>query len=174
MSIAIRDESPSDVAEIRAITTAAFADVPRSRQTEAAIVDALRAANALTVSLVAIDDDQIVGHVAVSPASIDGDANLGWYGGGPLSVRPDRQRNGIGTALVRAAFERLRELGARGCVVVGDADYYRRFGFACPRSLVVPGVPPENVLALALDDEIPAATVAFHPAFAAQEDAPQE
>ncbi len=65
-----------------------------------------------------------------------------------------------------AAFDRLREIGARGCVVVGDPDYYRRFGFTSDASsLVVREVPPENVLTLTLQDGVPAGTVAFHPAF---------
>lgn len=168
----IRDERDSDIAGVRALTEAAFADVPQSRQTEAAVIDALRTAGALTLSLVAEDAGEIVGHVAVSPVSIDGRGDLGWYGGGPLSVRPDLQRRGIGTALVRAAFERLREIDARGCVVVGDPDYYRRFGFtgATP-SLVMPGVPQENVLVLTVDGETPAGTVAFHEAFDAQDGA---
>ncbi|WP_137145274.1 GNAT family N-acetyltransferase [Mycolicibacterium sp. CR10] len=165
----IRDERESDVTAVRALTEAAFADVPQSRQTEAAVIDALRAAGALTLSLVAVDDaDEVVGHVAVSPVLIDGHA-LGWYGGGPLSVRPDRHRSGIGTALVRAAFERCREIGARGCVVVGDPAYYGRFGFVSgAESLSMPGVPAENLLVLALGDEMPSGVVAFHPAFGAQ------
>lgn len=102
---------------------------------------------------------------------IDGRVDLGWYGGGPLSVRPDLQRRGIGTALVRAAFERLRELGARGCVAVGDPGYYRRFGFSGAPSLVLPGVPQENVLVLTVEGETPAGAVAFHEAFEAQDGA---
>ncbi|MDZ4269885.1 MAG: N-acetyltransferase [Mycobacterium sp.] len=168
----IRDEREPDVAVIRELTAAAFAAVPQSRQTEAAVIDELRAADALTLSLVAVDDrDELIGHVAVSPVSINGDAACGWYGGGPLSVRPDRQRNGIGTALVRAAFDRLSDIGARGCVVVGDPEYYGRFGFVSGApSLVMPEVPPENLLVLALRDQIPAGTVAFHTAFGAQDD----
>ncbi len=170
---AIRDEEPSDVAAIRALTQAAFADVPQSRQTEAAVIDELRAAGALTISLVAVDDDsEIVGHLALSPVSIDGDAATGWYGGGPLSVRPDRQRQGVGTALIRAAFDRLREQGARGCVLVGEPGYYRRFGFRAASSLVMPDVPAEYVLVLAIDDEEPVGSVAFHPAFAIGGDDP--
>ncbi|MDZ4266748.1 MAG: N-acetyltransferase [Mycobacterium sp.] len=167
----IRDERESDVAAVRALTEAAFAEVPQSHQTEAAVIDALRAAGALTLSLVAVDDaGEVVGHVALSPVAIGGRADLGWYGGGPLSVRPDLQRRGIGTALVRAAFERLREIGARGCVVVGDPGYYRRFGFTggAP-SLVMPGVPPENLLVLTVAEETPTGTVAFHDAFDARD-----
>ncbi|MGB2923081.1 MAG: hypothetical protein WA944_01480 [Mycobacterium sp.] len=64
---------------------------------------------------------------------------------GPQELSPSRWWRPIGTALVRAALERLREIGARGCVVVGDPDYYRRFGFTDDvSSLVVPEVPPER------------------------------
>lgn len=168
-AVVIRPEAESDVAAIRALTQEAFADVPQSRQTEAAVVDGLRAAGALTLSLVAVDDSgEIVGHVAVSPISIGGDVGSGWFGGGPLSVRPGCQRAGIGTALTRAAFERLRDMGARGCVVVGDPAYYRRFGFHSDPCLVVEGVPPENVLVLALDEQIPEGAVSFDPAFDAE------
>lgn len=161
----IRDETDSDAGEIRALTAAAFADVPQSSQSEAALVEALRAAGALTLSLVAVDDDgRVVGHVALSPVAIDGDAGRGWYGGGPLSVRPDRQHRGIGTALVRSALDHLRARNASGCVAVGDPEYYRRFGFTSG-SLVLPGVPAHNVLAVAFDGAVPAGTVAFHPAF---------
>ncbi|QZT54660.1 GNAT family N-acetyltransferase [Mycolicibacterium austroafricanum] len=172
MSIAIRDEQESDIAAIRSLTLQAFADVPQSRQTEAAVIDALRAAGALTLSLVAVEGGDIVGHVAVSPLSIDGDAGPGWYGGGPLSVRPDRQRAGIGTALIRAVFERLRENGARGAVVVGDPRYYERFGFRQATTLALPDVPAENLLVLALDGQCPTGTVAFHPAFGVEDTTP--
>jgi putative acetyltransferase len=170
----VRDERETDVDAIRAITELAFRDVPQSRQTESAIIDGLREAGALTLSMVAVDDSgQVIGHVAVSPISLDGDSAVGWYGGGPLSVRPDLQRRGIGSALVRAAFERLREIGAKGCVVVGDPDYYGRFGTVSGApSLAVAGVPPENVLvALLQSGAVPTGTAAFHPAFDAQPDA---
>lgn len=165
----IRPEQPSDVAAIRELTAAAFADVPHSRQTEGSVLDALRAAGALTVSLVAVDEHgRLLGHIAISPVTIDPDLGPGWYGGGPLSVLPSRQRNGIGTALVHAAFDEMRRRGSRGCVVVGDPDYYARFGFTPGAPLVMPGVPPQNVLAIALDGTVPSGTVAFHPAFAAE------
>jgi putative acetyltransferase len=165
----IRPERPSEVPEIRALTVAAFADVPQSRQTEGAVLDALRAGGALTISLVAVDDDgRPVGHIAVSPVTIDPDPGPGWYAGGPLSVRPSCQHNGVGTALVHAAFEEMRRRGARGCVLVGDPAYYARFGFVSTGSLVLPGVPAENLLVVALDGAVPSGVVAFHPAFAAE------
>ena len=167
----IRPERASDIAAIRAITAAAFLTVPQSRQTEAAVVDALREAGALAVSLVAIDDEdgqgEVVGHVALSPLTVNGSTGSGWYGGGPLSVRPDRQGEGIGTALVRAAGERLAELGAHGCLIVGDPAYYGRFGVVGGSSVEIPGVPAENILLLKLSDAEPVGEAAFHPAYGA-------
>lgn len=65
MTITVRDERETDVDAIRVLTSQAFADVPQSHQTEAAVIDALRGAGALTLSLVAVeDDDEVVGHVA--------------------------------------------------------------------------------------------------------------
>lgn len=104
------------------MTEAAFRDAPHSDQIEAAIVDALRAAEALTISLVATDaDDAIVSHVAFSPVTIDGE-DQDWYGLGPVSVMPACQGHGIGSDLVNDGIARLRTLGARGCVVLGIED----------------------------------------------------
>lgn len=166
----IRDERDGDAGAIRAVTLAAFEGMPHSEQTEAAIVDALRAAGALAVSLVAVEDGGIVGHVAFSPIAIDGAPAPGWFGAGPLSVRPDRQRHGIGTALMRAGLARLADAGAKGCVLAGDPAYYRRFGFTASSSLGYPDLPAEYFQVLELASETPSGTVAFHPAFAARDD----
>lgn len=166
----IRDEREGDAGAIRTVTLAAFAGMPYSEQTEAAIVDALRAANALALSLVAVEDGEIVGHVAFSPVTVDGASAPGWFGVGPVSVRPDRQKSGIGTALMRAALARLEAAGAKGCVLVGDPAYYRRFGFIASTSLSYPDLPAEYFQVLALAPDAPSGTVAFHPAFAARDD----
>jgi putative acetyltransferase len=166
----IRDEQEGGAAAIRAVTLAAFATMPYSQQTEAAIVDALREAGALAVSLVAVEGDEVMGHVAFSPVSVNGAAAPGWYGIGPLSVRPDRQRSGIGSALMREGIARLRALGAKGCMVVGDPAYYERFGFRARPAPTVPGVPPRHVRFLDLEAEWPEGVVAFHPGFAARDD----
>lgn len=166
----IRDEQERDAAAIRAVTLAAFATMPYSQQTEAAIVDALRAAGALAVSLVAVDGDVVVGHVAFSPVTIDGVAAPGWYGVGPLSVRPEQQRSGIGSALMREGIARLQALGGKGYVVVGDPAYYERFGFRVIPGLTVADIPPEYVRFLALGPDWPAGVVAFHPGFEAHDD----
>ena len=166
----IRDERAEDADAIRAVTLAAFADMPHSQQTEAAIVEALRASGALAVSLVAVEGDEIVGHVAFSPVTINAAAAPGWFGAGPLSVRPDRQKSGIGTALMRAGLARLAEAGAKGCVLVGDLGYYRRFGFKASSSLAYPDLPAEYFQVLELAAAAPSGTVAFHPAFSAHDD----
>lgn len=168
--ILIRDEGPGDAAAIRAVTLAAFEGKPYSQQTEAAIVDALRAAGALSVSLVAVDGGEIVGHVAFSPVAIDGAPAAGWYGVGPVSVRPDRQKEGIGSALMRAGLDRLKAAGARGSVLAGDPAYYRRFGFEPARTLSYPDVPAEYFQVLEFASPAPSGAVAFHPAFGARDD----
>ena len=160
----IRPERPGDADAIRALTTEAFATAPHSSGTEAAIVDALRAAGALALSLVAVEGEQILGHVAFSPVTIDG-VERGWFGLGPVSVQPGRQRGGIGSELIREGLRRLCEMGAAGCVLLGDPAYYGRFGFANDPALVLEGVPPEYFMRLGFGGEMPAGTVRYHAAF---------
>lgn len=161
----IRWEKPEDIADIRYVTEAAFMPVAHSNQTEADVIDALRAAGALTISLVAIEDDELIGHVAFSPVTIDGQSQ-GWYGLGPVAVRPDFQREGVGQDLIRKGLARLEEMGAEGCVVLGDPDYYVRFGFEAVPGLELRGVPPEYFQCLTFGGrKPPRGTVAYHPAF---------
>jgi len=164
----IRKEIPSDAGAITDITIAAFKDCPYSRNTEQFIIKALRAANALAVSLVAEEDGKVVGHIAFSAVTFtDGSEN--WYGLGPVSVEPSCQKQGIGTKLVREGLKLLKEMGSEGCVLVGDPKFYKRFGFKSPDGLSHEGVPQENFLALSFCNRIPAGTVHFHPAFWATE-----
>lgn len=164
MTVKVRKEVPSDVANIRALTTIAFLNVPYSSHTEQLIIDALRDSGNLTISLVAEADRQIVGHVAVSPVSIS-DQSRGWYGLGPISVAPDFQGVGIGSQLMRQALATLRELGASGCVVLGEPKYYSRFGFKAESRLVLPDVPPEYFQAVSFDGQLPTGVVSYHQAF---------
>ena len=159
----IRPETAADHDAIRALTTAAFAGAPHASGTEAAIIDALRAARALALSLVA-DAGGVVGHVAFSPATIEG-RDCGWFGLGPVSVAPDRQRRGIGAALIRAGLAGLAASGAKGCVVLGDPGYYSRIGFATDPALTLPDGPPDYFQRLVLTGTLPRGTVAFHPGF---------
>lgn len=166
MPILIRRESDADVQAIAEATKAAFESHPHSRQTEPFIVAALRKAGALAVSLVAEDAGRVVGHVAFSPVAMP-EGLPDWYGLGPVSVLPARQREGIGTSLVEHGLAALHALGAKGCVLVGDPAYYRRFGFRPHPGLAVGGVPPGYVLALPFADGPGNGEVVFHSAFAA-------
>lgn len=160
----IRPETSSDIAAIREINVAAFQHQRYSQQTEHLIVEALRAAGALEISLVADADGDVVGHIAFSRATI-GDAPGDWYLLGPVAVLPACQGRGIGRALIEAGVDELRSRGASGCVLVGDPAFYRRFGFDSTPALTWPGVPDENVLCLPLAAEAPAGEIAYHPAF---------
>ncbi|MFN8663891.1 MAG: N-acetyltransferase [Thermomicrobiales bacterium] len=133
----IRPESPADATAIHALTAAAFAGKPYSDGTEPYVIDALRADGALAISLVAEEQGEVVGHVAFSLVSIADEPGT-WYGLGPVSVAPSRQRQGIGTALIETGLAQVRDLGAEGCVLLGDPAYYRRFGFSATRS-ALPG-----------------------------------
>ena len=164
MEIQIAAETAEDVAAIRMVTIAAFLDAPHTSHTEQFIVDALRNAGQLSVSLVAKVDGAVVGHVATSPVSIS-DGTSGWYGLGPLSVAPEYQGRGIGSRLMREALGVLRERGASGCVLLGEPQYYHRFGFRVDPNLNLPGVPPEFFQAISLDGSRPRGMVSYHEAF---------
>jgi len=164
----IRTETPADIQAIRDVTVAAFRDHPIGNETEHFIVAALREAGALTLSLVAEIDGRIVGHIAFSPVEIS-DGTTDWYGLGPVSVLPELQRQGIGSALINEGLSMLKEMGGQGCALVGDPNYYRRFGFKSVPQLVHEGVPPEVFLVLPFGEDVPAGTVVFHEAFLATE-----
>ena len=162
--MAVRPEEAGDEAAIAAVTAAAFAGVPYSDQNEPLIIERLRAAGALVVSLVAEDDGVIVGHIGFSPVALSGGEG-GWYGLGPVSVAPDRQGRGVGSALVRKGLDRLRALNAAGCVVLGELAYYRRFGFSNDHGLVLPNVPARYFQSLLLHGPEAFGIVTFHPGF---------
>lgn len=103
--------------------------------------------------------------VALSPVLIGG-RECGWFGLGPVSVHPSRQAQGIGSTLVHAGLDRLRALHAAGCVVLGEPDYYGRFGFAVDEKLRFVGAPREYFMALKLAGDDPVSgMVDYQPAF---------
>ncbi|MFV0410139.1 MAG: GNAT family N-acetyltransferase [Paracoccus sp. (in: a-proteobacteria)] len=159
-----RPEAPGDEAAISALTTAAFELAAHSDGTEAAIIARLREAGALSLSLVAIEGNQIIGHVAFSPVTI-GRSDRGWVGLSPISAAPGRQGEGVGSALIRAGLTRMQAAGAKGCTVLGDPGYYARFGFAPDPAITYPGVPAEYFMALHWDGPAPQGECAYHPAF---------
>jgi putative acetyltransferase len=162
----IRDEASDDVGVITEITIAAFKPLAISRHTEQFIVEALRAARGLTLSLVAEMDSRVIGHIAFSPVTLS-DGTPDWYGLGPVSVLPEHQRKGFGKTLIEAGLSRLRDLDAGGCCLVGHPEYYRKFGFRNVSGLGHEGVPPEVFFALSFDGHFPQGAVAFHEAFKA-------
>lgn len=155
-----------DVSPITEVTIAAFKTLAISNHTEQFIIEALRAADALTVSLVAEVNGRVMGHIAFSPVTIaDGTPN--WYGLGPVSVLPEHQRQGIGKALIWEGLSRLKDLNARGCCLVGHPDYYKKFGFKNISGLLHEGVPQEVFFALSFDGHTPQGAVTFHEGFKA-------
>jgi len=168
MQVLIRSETPADREEIEALTASAFLNAPHTSHTEQYIVAALRSAGKLSVSLVAEADGGLIGHVAISPVSIS-DGTPGWFGLGPISVLPQYQRQGIGSRLMREALRILSERGASGCVVLGEPEYYGRFGFRADPNLILPGVPAEYFQALPFDSSRPRGTVTYHEAFEARD-----
>ena len=123
----IRDERREDIPLIRDVNRLAF-----EQDQEANIVDALRSNGAALLSLVAVLDDRVVGHILYSPAMI---GDVEGAGLGPMAVLPTYQRRGIGTQLVEAGNARLREQGCPFIIVLGHPAFYPRFGFGPARAI---------------------------------------
>ena len=148
MEIEVREERPEDVAAIHALNQVAF-----EQAQEADIVDALRKNDAVMLSLVAIVDDKVVGHIMYSPITI-----AGKHAGaalGPMAVLPQYQRQGIGSRLVREGNERLKQAGCPYIIVLGHAAYYPCFGFkpASQYGVTCEWEVPDNVFMLLAFDE---------------------
>jgi putative acetyltransferase len=123
--LTIRPETPEDIPLIYQINHQAFA-----RDNEAELVERLRRENAITLSLVAVQDEQVVGHVLISPVTVHNeDSQWEAVALGPMAVLPSYQRQGVGFALIRAAFEELKKLEKHVILVLGHPKYYPRLGF---------------------------------------------
>ena len=141
----VRAETPRDLVAIREVNIVAFEHHPFSHQT--------LTSTSLTPNFIAFS------------AACIGDTSEGWFLLGPVAVRPERQGEGIGRALVESGLAALRSRGACGCVLVGDPAFYRRFGFQQHSGTVWDGVPDENVVCLSLSEDVPTGEVLHHPAF---------
>jgi putative acetyltransferase len=163
----IRPEQHGEERVIHQLTQTAFAPMPYSSGTEGPIIDALRKDGDLSLSLVAVEGDEIVGHIAFSPVAIEG-VQDGWFGLGPISVAPKLQRRGIGKALIAAGLDVLRRRGARGCALVGDPAYYSQVGFVSNGVLRYDDIDPKYVQFLVFQGAEPRGSLTFAPGFAAQ------
>jgi putative acetyltransferase len=164
MDLLIRLEAPCDYAAIYDLTKRAFAPMPFAGGDEQDLIDQLRDAGALVISLVAELDRRIVGHVAFSPA-FAADGSKGWYTLGPVSAEPELKHQGIGTTLIDAGLAMLRERDAAGCVLVGNPAYYARFGFKLFPALAPGGNHAEYYQILPTRVAEPSVVVGFHPLF---------
>lgn len=160
----IRDQADGDFAAVHDLVAAAFRFMPYAAGTEQFIMDALWRNGVTTVALVAEDEGAIVGQAAFSKVTVGG-RDVGWHGLGPVSVLPERQRHGIGKAMILEGLERLRILGSQGCAVVGDPGYYSRFGFHQTSEMHEPGVPAPYFMVLPFRHHLPVGAVGFDQAF---------
>ncbi|WP_271439858.1 GNAT family N-acetyltransferase [Pontixanthobacter luteolus] len=166
-AVTLRPERPGDEPSIHALTEAAFLGTAFSDGSEPDLIGQLRSDGDLALSLVAERADHgLVGHIAFSRVTISNNS-ADWYGLGPVSVLPEFQRSGIGTALINQGIAELRQAGACGIVLLGDPGYYARFGFEHDPQLSYPGPPAEYFQRLVLDGPPPSGVVRYADAFSA-------
>jgi putative acetyltransferase len=164
----IRMEEAADIPRIHAVNLAAFESA-----TEATLVDALRVQAVDAISLVAEDDRDIVGHIMFSPVRLTGADDIRTMALAPMAVIPERQRAGIGAAMVRDGLAQCRRRGVEAVFVVGHPAYYPRFGFTLASSFGIAcefEVADEAFMAVELVAGVlrgKAGTIFFHQAFRA-------
>lgn len=160
----IREECDTDHAVIRSITKRAFRGVPYADGDGQDVIDRLRFTNALTLSLIAVLHQEIVGHIAFSPAKV-GNGSYPWFTLGPVSVLREHQYQGIGSALIEGGLTQLREMNALGCILTGNPLYYQKFGFKPVPENAPPNEPDEFFMLKLLSSQAPDGQFAFHRAF---------
>ena len=155
--IDLRPQTPADQADVRRVVEDAFGRSEFGHNGEADIVEQIRDNCRDAVSLVAIIEKKVVGHILFSPVTLSTSGLVG-MGLGPMAAIPERQRSGIGGALIE---EGMRRLATRSCpfvVVLGHPDYYPRFGFRPAREIGVThgfaGIPQDMFFIKALDPEV--------------------
>ena len=164
MNITIRDERPEDIPTIFEIVREAFAGRPYADGDEQHLVNTMRDEGALSVSLVAEMGGELIGHISFSPAEA-ADGSGPWFALAPVSVRPDVQLKGIGSALIHEGIERIVAMDAIGCTLTGNPNYYCRFGFEVSPGNVPPGEPAEYFQMVCFTDHVPEGPIHFHSVF---------
>jgi len=137
--IRIRDEQQTDITRVHELNSLAF-----EAETEANLVDVLRETAQPVISLVATEDDTVVGHIMFTPVELSDRSSLAIMGLAPMAVTPDRQRCGIGSALANEGLHRCAEIGAGAVVVLGHSAYYPKFGFV-----------PASTMGIAYEYDVP-------------------
>ena len=137
--ITIRNEQEADIRRVHELNTLAF-----EAETEANLVDVLCETARPVISLVASEDDTVVGHIMFAPVELSDSSPLTIMGLAPMAVAPDRQRCGIGSALAKEGLIRCAEIGAGAVVVLGHSAYYPRFGFV-----------PASTMSIACEYDVP-------------------
>jgi putative acetyltransferase len=160
----IREEQAADRLAIRTVTEAAFRHMPYAGGDEQDVIERLRTASALTLSLVALENNQVIGQITFSPATVT-EGTGPWFALGPVSVVPAKQGYGVGSALITEGLGRISALGALGCILTGNPDYYSRFGFH-----IAPTNTPDNEAEIYFQLKLisgapPVGRFCFHPAF---------
>ena len=160
----IRTEQVSDHSEIRSLTELAFRTMEYSDGDEQDVIDRLREADALTPSLVLVENGRVVGHIAFSPA-VAGDGSEPWFALGPVSVLPSHQGRGLGSQLIERGLSEIQTAGALGCILLGNPAFYGRFGFeVAPKNAPI-GMPGEFFQVKRWGNVEPFGRFAFHSGF---------
>jgi putative acetyltransferase len=164
MDIKIRNEEARDIEQVRAILKATF-----PTEAESKLVDALRENGKAIISLVAANNDEVLGHILFSPVSTTPPNQAKGIGLAPVAVRPDVQSQSIGSQLIREGLGLCKELGYDYCVVLGSPAYYQRFGFEKASHLGLQneyGVEEEFMLIRFSNSELAHGLVKYAPEFA--------
>ena len=163
-NLIVRAESIQDITAIHQLIAVAFQSDPYSNNQEQFIVDKMRLDQELSISLVATINNKVIGHIAFSKVLINSQTSH-LYGLAPVAVLPEYQGKGVGKSLIKAGIAEIKSLGCHGCVVLGEPDYYNRFGFKESEQLTLEGVPPEYFMVNIFADDSPRGQVTYCQAF---------
>ena len=163
--IVIRQESEKDFDKITDVINQAFAGKPYADGDESDVVLRLRDCAALSLGLVAEVEGEFVGHIAFSPVTTTDGAEH-WYALGPVAVYPHIQSQGLGAALINEGLDQIKNMGGVGCMLTGNPDYYKRFGFEFSNGNAPTNEPAEFFMVKRLSDAaLPEGPMSFHHAF---------